>query len=202
MESNPSANDPKTIWQKQPGETPKVTMILIRQRARALHAKTRRDLIGSAIVHVFAFVYCVAGAALSHSFYQRIAYGAGVAYVLAGVVAMQRGKWTAPMGGDAGLESGIRFCRKEVERQSAIFSRGLMWVAGPLIFVIGVYLVPAVVATVYANKNANPKVLVNAIPFFVLMGIWVVSMFFIRMRQRRGLQREFEDLDAIEKENR
>lgn len=202
METNPSGNDPKSIWQNQPAEASKVTMEFIRQRARDLHARTRWDLFNSAISHAIAFIFCIVGAVLSHNAGQRIAYAVGVVYTLAAVFVIHRGMWTAPMPGDAGFATGIEFCRKEIERRQAIFSRGLSWIAGPMIYAVAAYLVPAIAASIKANPNASPKVLINAVPFFALLTLWAVAVFFIRIRQRQALQREMDDLDAIEKENR
>jgi preprotein translocase subunit YajC len=38
-------------------------------------------------------------------------------------------------------------------------------------------------------------------PFLVLFVIWLVAWFVIRMREQRKLQRELDELIAIEKEN-
>lgn len=202
MDSNPSGQDPRKIWQDQPREPSKITMTLIRQRAQDLHAKTRRTLINSVISHVAALLGCIVGTVLSPSPGQRIAYAVGAIYAVAGATITHRGMWTEPMAGDSGLTTGIEFCRRELERHRALFSRALVWVSGPLIFVAGAYLVPALVASVYANAHANPRVLAKAIPFFVLLGVWLVVMMFIRVKQKHGLRREIDDLNEIEKEHR
>ena len=109
MEINPSPSDPKSIWQNQPAETSKVTMMLIRQRARDLHTKTRRALIGTAISHLIAFVCCVAGAFLGGGRWpgQRMAFGAGIVYTLIAAVMVNRKMWNAPMPGDAGFAAAL-----------------------------------------------------------------------------------------------
>jgi uncharacterized membrane protein YfcA len=45
----------------------------------------------------------------------------------------------------------------------------------------------------------TPRLLLNAAPFFVLLAIWFVLFFFIRKRNRVKLQREIDELDALEK---
>ena len=205
MENNPSPSDPKSIWQNQPAETSKVTMMLIRQRARDLHTKTRRALIGTAISHLIALAGCVAGAFLGGGRWpgQRMAFGAGIVYTLIAAVIVNRNMWAARMPGDAGFATGIEFCRKELARQVATEKRAILWVAGPLIYtVVGAYLGPVIVTTIRATPDAGPKVLMNILPFIALMTIWAVSAFFIRIRQKRDLQREIDDLDAIAKESR
>lgn len=202
MEINPSGNDPKSIWQNQSAETSKVTILLIRQRARNLHAATRRELVASAILHLIAFGCCVAGVALGHGPWVRIGFAVGIVYTLAGAMIVQRGMWTGPMPGDAGFSNGIEFCRKELARNGAIFSRMLLWVVGPVLFPVAAYLGAAIGAALHANPKAGPKVLMNLMPFLVLMALWFVGFFFLRMRQRKGLQREIDDLNEVEKANR
>jgi hypothetical protein len=134
--------------------------------------------------HVAAFLGCIFGALLTPAAGQRIAYAVGAVYAIAGAMIIHRGMWTESMAGDAGVTTGIEFCRKELERHRALFSRTLVWVSGPLIFVVGAYLVPAIVASIRAHPNESPKILVKTIPFFALMGIWVIAFIFIRMKQR------------------
>jgi uncharacterized membrane protein len=40
------------------------------------------------------------------------------------------------------------------------------------------------------------------IPFLVLLALWLVGVFVVRMRQRRELQREIEELNDVERENK
>jgi hypothetical protein len=39
-------------------------------------------------------------------------------------------------------------------------------------------------------------------PFLILVVVWFVAGFVIRMRERRNLQREFDDLNEIERADR
>jgi len=41
--------------------------------------------------------------------------------------------------------------------------------------------------------------LLNMIPFLSLLFIWLVSVFVMRLRDRRELQREIDELDKIER---
>jgi uncharacterized membrane protein len=40
------------------------------------------------------------------------------------------------------------------------------------------------------------------IPFLVLLALWLVGVFVVRMRQQRELQREIEELNDVERENK
>jgi preprotein translocase subunit YajC len=45
-------------------------------------------------------------------------------------------------------------------------------------------------------------ILPNGLPFLILMVVWIVSWFLIRLREQRELQREIDELKDIEMENR
>jgi hypothetical protein len=207
MESNPSAKDPKTIWQTQPGEVSKVTLMLIRQKARDLRARTRRELFRTAWALLPFAIFSIVGILKGRSVIglspgpdssQRIAFGGALLWCIAGAWVLQRGMWDAPLPGDAGLETGIAFLRREIQRQWELFGRWLLWALCPVLFTLGVAVGPLV----WFLATTNPKLLRNAIPFFLILTVWTVAMVVIRIRRRRELQREFDELDAIEKENR
>jgi hypothetical protein len=42
----------------------------------------------------------------------------------------------------------------------------------------------------------------DAMPFTVVVVIWIAAYFVIRMREQRELQREMDELNDIERENR
>jgi hypothetical protein len=42
----------------------------------------------------------------------------------------------------------------------------------------------------------------NGLPFLILMVVWIVSWFAVRLNEKRGLQREIDELKDIEMENR
>jgi sensor domain CHASE-containing protein len=45
-------------------------------------------------------------------------------------------------------------------------------------------------------------ILPNGLPFLILMVVWIVSWFLIRLREQSELQREIDELKDIEMENR
>jgi len=206
MGPNPSVNDPKSIWQSQPGETSKVTLVLVRKAARDMRAKTRRELFGIAWVQlafaIFAAVGLVkgsfAGDIKGALWPGRTAFAAALLWCIAGALVYQRGMWTAPLAGDAGLETGIAFLRREIQRHRDLFHRWLAWVFCPIIFTLGAAVGPIV----WYLATTSPKLLWNTIPFFSGLAGWTVAMVFLRIRRRRELQREIDDLNEIERENR
>jgi hypothetical protein len=56
---------------------------------------------------------------------------------------------------------------------------------------LGLFIAPALMGPV-----KNLRLLVNAVPFFVLLFIWFVAFFYIRNRDQRRLQREIDELNA------
>jgi len=89
------------------------------------------------------------------------------------------------------LSTGLQFYRQEVERRRYLFSRAMPWIAGPALLAIGAFTLPLMRISI-----------LKMMPFLVLLGIWFVAMFFVRMGQQQELQREIDALNDIESENR
>lgn len=53
----------------------------------------------------------------------------------------------------------------------------LLWAVGPVLFPVAAYLGAAIGAALHANPKAGPKVLLNLMPFLVLMALWFVGFF-------------------------
>ena len=86
-----------------------------------------------------------------------------------------------------------------MERRRSLFGRVMLWQFGPAVFAV------AVLIAVLVNLGIGPRALPaagalrNMAPFLILIAIWVVSFFVLRMRQQRELQREIDELDAIQR---
>jgi len=48
---------------------------------------------------------------------------------------------------------------------------------------------------------AGTRIFPNGLPFLLLVVVWIVAYFVIRMREQRELQREIDALNDIEREN-
>ena len=190
--------DPKKIWQDQPTETPKMTLLLIRKTARDLRAKTRRELLGIASAHLAFAIFAIVGIVRSPALPQRTAWAIALLWCGAGAWMYQRGMWPAPMAGDAGLETGIDYYRQEIERRRSLLGRWLGWVLGPVLFTLGVFIVPLMTWML----ASNPRLLRNTIPFFTMLTGWMVAMIVLRIRRKRELAREIDELNQIERESR
>jgi len=118
-------------------------------------------------------------------------------WALVGQYVIHRGMWAATLPGDAALSTGLEFYRREIERRRYLFRRALQWSFGPLVFAIGAFILRIMKIAI---RDRVP--LRNAMPFTVLVVIWIAAYFVVRMRGQRELQREIDELNDIERENR
>ena len=142
MQNDLPGNGVRTIWLNQPTETPTMTLKLIEQRSRELRAKTRRKLMGTVAGPLAAGLFYAYGmkefAALRQVLQPPFAFA--LAWSLAGLYFLNRGMWSAVMPGDAGLSTGLEFCRREIERQRDLVRRVLLWSFGPVMLAIGTFI--------------------------------------------------------------
>lgn len=196
MRGDPSENDPRTIWQNQPTEPSVMTLETIRQKMRELRAKTRRQLLGTLtgpLVAAFFYAFCIKQFPAQQQRLQPL-FVLALVWSLAGLYFLIRGKWSGGMPGDAGFSAGLEFCRREIERQRDYFRRVLLWQFVPVLLAIGTFV--SALAMV-AGRQLFPK----AVPLMTLVFVWIATYFVIRMRQQRELQRELDELNAIDREN-
>ena len=175
-----------------------MTLKLIQQRSRDLRAKTRRKLLGTLAGPLAASLFYVFAmkefAPLRQTLQPLFAFA--LAWSLAGLYFLNRGMWSAVMPGDAGLSTGLEFCRREIERQRDLLRRVLLWSFGPVLLAIGTFILAlAMVGT--RDRGIFP----NGLPFLILVVVWIVGYFIVRLREQRELQREIDELNDIEKEN-
>jgi hypothetical protein len=124
-------------------------------------------------------------------------FAVALAWSLAGLYILNRGMWSAVMPGDAGLSTGLEFCRREIERQRDLVRRVLLWSLGPVMLAIGTLILAlAMVST--KDRGLIP----NGLPFLIAIVVWIIAYFNIRFREQRELQREIDELNDIEKESR
>ncbi len=174
-----------------------MTLETIRRKARELHAKTRRELLGNIAAPLAVIVFSGLGAAIFNNPMQRTAFALALAWALAGQYSLHRGMWSATLPGDAALTTGLEFYRREIERRRYLFRRVLQWSFGPVFLAIGALLLPIVTGGI-----AERGVFRNMIPFLTLLALWIGGFFVVRMRQQRELQREIDELNDIERDNR
>jgi hypothetical protein len=198
MQNNPSGNDQKKIWQSQPREISTMTLEkMIRRRAQELHAKTVRERLGSIAGPLCTIVFSALGMALGYNPLERAAFAIAIAWSLAGVYVLNRGKWRGRLAGDAALATGLEFCRGEIERLRYFHRQFLQWVFAPIVLAIGALVVPQM-----GSGFRSGGTLAKMSPFLTLLALWLVGVFVIRRVRWKELRRDIEELNDIESENR
>jgi len=200
MRSDSSGNDTRKLWQEQRTEIPEMTLEKIQQKTQELRAKTRRELTKSIAGPVIVAAICAFGLRFPN-IAVRAALMVAIAWSIAGQYFFRRGMWSAMPPGDAAQSTSLQSYRKEIERRRSLFGRVILWLFGPAVLAVGVLI--AILVKLGTGPRGLPLegALRNA-PFLILIVVWVVSFFAIRMRQQRELQREIEELDASERTQR
>jgi hypothetical protein len=178
-----------------------MTLEAIRHKTQELRAKTRRTLLGGVAVSLLfagisAYGIAVGGGPV------RAVFAFAIAWSLAGQYFVNRGMWSATLPADAAFSTGIESYRREVERRRYLSGRALLWSFGPVALAIAA-LIALILSFGIRNRGMLLKgTLLNMIPFLAMVFIWIVSVFVIRIRDRRRLQREIDELSDIERANR
>jgi Flp pilus assembly protein TadB len=174
-----------------------MTLEKIRQKTKELHAKTRRALLrGMTVPLLVAGISGWVIAQLHGGPVLRAVFAFAIVWSLAGQYFLNRGMWSATLPGDAASSTGLESYRREVERRRYLSGRFLLWSLGPVVLAIATLIVPLL------SLGIRKGMLLNMIPFLALVIIWIVSVFVIRMRDQRELQREIDELKDIERANR
>jgi hypothetical protein len=188
-------NDPKKIWQDQPTEPIKMSLDEIRRKAQKLQTQGRLKVLAGMVIGLFL---CVAFARMSAKVPDVVPrIGWGVLSLWALYCAYQAYKWIWPrrLVEDATLSTSLDFYRSELERRRD-YERHI-WRRSGLTFCFAGLALALIPELTGALKT--PRVLLNAMPFFVLLVIWFVVFFVMRKRNRRKLQQEIDELTAFEK---
>lgn len=198
MRDDLPGDGPNNIWLNQPTEKPTMTLRIIHRRSRDLRTRTRKKVLGTLAAPLFAgFLYAFGMkefAALRQVLQPLFAFA--LAWSLAGVFFLNRRMWSAAMPADAGLSSGLEFCRNEIERQRDLLRLGLLWMFGPMLLAISTVILALAMAGT-KDRGMFP----SGLPFLILVVAWIIAFFIIRFGEHQMLQRELEELGEIEREN-
>ena len=170
-----------------------MTLEKIRLKTQELRAKTRRGLLGGMILPLAVAAIAGWGVKWFDSPMLRLVFAAAIAWSVAGQYFANRGMWPEPAPDDPAVGTGIESYRRELERRRYLSARFLLWYFGPMVLAIAALTVPAL------SLGMRRGMLLNMIPFLSLLFIWLVSVFVMRLRDRRELQREIDELDKIER---
>jgi FtsH-binding integral membrane protein len=198
MQNDSPENCSRKIWLDQPTETPTMISKLIGLRSRELRARTRRKLIGTIAGPLAIAILCVYSIKEFPALRQALQppFAIAIAWGLAGLYFLNRGMWSVVMPVDVGLNTGLEACRLEIERQRNLVRGLLVWSFGPIMLAIATFLLALSMVS-----TRERGILPNGLPFLILMVLWIVSWFVIRIREQRELQRQIVELKDIEMKN-
>lgn len=196
MQNEPSENDPKSIWQHQPVEELGMSSDAIREKAQELGHKTGVQFYSACAVGLALIAFDIWGSISSQIPLQRAAFCLAIAWTIYGLRETAERIWPRSLPWDSALASCLYFARRELERQRDYSRHIWQWLAGPMLFALAVVAAPVVVAT-----TRYPSDLLKAIPVAILFAVWLVMFITGLKRSRRKLQREIDELRALEKES-
>lgn len=188
-------SDPKKIWQDQPTEPIKMSLEEIRRKAQKLQMKGRLRVLAAMIIGLFLCIAFARMAAVVEDLIPRIGWGMMSLWGLYGAYAAYKWIWPGRLAEDATLSTSLDFYRGELERKRD-YDRHV-WRRSGVIFCfagLAVAIIPELIPALQ-----TPRLLLNAAPFFTLLVIWFVLFFYLRTRNRLKLQREIDELNALEK---
>jgi len=203
-------NDPQSVWQNQPAEPLKMSATDLRRKALATQSKARYAVLFIIVVAiiccvVFAWSFTGANTALA-----RMGYGLVSLSMIYGAYHAYKWTWPGNLPEEAPIDTCLEFYRRALERQRD-YSHP-WWRSGlPVLILTLLGVVMAAVGTEARNAppswllalGADKHPLLNALPFFLILAIWVVAFLILRKKQGpKTLQREIEELRAFERENR
>ena len=200
MPSEFPVNDPRKIWQNQPTEPLKMSTNEIRAKAQRHQTKARFQAVYSIIIGLFLCVFFARVFVRPGDYWVVSRMGVGLLSLWGIYYAYQAYKWIWPgrLTPDATLNTTLQSYRSELEKRRD-YGRHVWRRAGLTFGVLGVamVIVPALIKSL-----DTPRLLLDLLPFFVLLAIWLAVFLRLRKRNRGKLQQEIEELRVFKRENR
>ena len=192
------SEDPKQIWQDQPTEAMQMSLEELRRKAHNFHANGRLKALTAIVIGIALSGAFAATSAKAQYLLLRIGWGVLSFWGLYGAYQAYKWIWPSNLAADAAVGTSLDFYRKELERRRDygrhIWHRSGLWLSFVgLAFVV----LPALIAAL-----KTPRLLLNAIPFFVLLAGWIVAFVHIRKREQQNLQSEIDELNALQPNSR
>jgi len=203
MNDLPPANDPRNTWKNQKRETPIMTVHEIHEKVEGLRSRTRRTMIFNLVTAlVITSIFIRVFVLYVHGAYGRISWSlvlVGAFYMLGYIVYESlRALRTERVKTEPGVSNCLRYYRRTLE-QKRHHTRHMMLVAVPLLAGGIMTFVPALAMSMrYPEGNA----LVRLLPFCLILSSWLVLAVIMQRRIRREFKREFDTIEALEKEYR
>ena len=168
------------------------------RKAQQHERKARFEALYSIIAGLILFVFFAWRFVEPYEVVPRM--GVGLLSLWGIYYAYQAYKWIWPgrLTPDATFDTTLQSYRSELEKRRD-YGRHLWRRAGLTFLVLGVamVIVPALIKSL-----DTPRLLLNTLPFFVILAMWLAVFLRLRKRNRGKLQQEIEELRALERENR
>jgi hypothetical protein len=187
-------NDPQSIWQNQNTEEIQMSLAYFKTRADQQRFKNLWMAIANDVVYLAVIAF------LGFTFVRtpNITSRVGLALLAAGCIyTLYRGHrrlWPGSPASDASPDSGLAVYRRELLRTHAAQSNA--WLTLAPLFPGAIVLAVPVVPPIVRAASANPSILINAAPFFIILAVWVVFMTVVRKRWLKKVQQELDSLGA------
>jgi hypothetical protein len=186
-------DDPRNVWQNQTTEPLKMSADLMRYKAWQHHREAQRQsragiaagLVLCALFALFTF--------RAHELLLRL--GWSMVSLWCAWFAYHAHRWLRPgaLMEDAPTGPSLEFYRRELERRATYGRHAWLRSGLPFCFLgLGIAIVPPLLR--------NPALTVNALPFFILLAVWLVSYLYLQAAGRKKLQHEIEELRAFERD--
>jgi hypothetical protein len=188
------SDDPRSIWQNQQREEMEMSVAEFLQRAARHRAKTRGTVLFNDAVYAIVIVFLASKLSYAPDNTTRLGLvllALGCAYSL---YRRHRLLWPRAQTSDAQPASGLETYRQELLRWRDD-SRETWRMLAPL--VPGCIVLAARFATRFIQIVRQPGAMANSIPFFILLGVWFLLIFPVRLRRIRSIEREIDAVQGL-----
>ncbi len=195
MPSESPMNNPQAIWQNQPTERFRMKIEELRRKARRRQTFDRLRAALGIVVGLILFAF------FAHAFLGArggvvVRLGFGVLGLWSLFLAYQTYRWIWPGRPvpESTINATVQSYRSELEKRRDYALH--IWTRSGLAFCflgLGLVVIPGLM-----DALRHPKLFVNFAPLSILLAIWWAALLLIRRKNRQKLQREIEELSALE----
>jgi hypothetical protein len=194
MPSEFPMNDPRNLWQNQQTEKFKMSVTEMRRRAHKSQSRARLSVLVQMVIGLFLCVGFAWSFARTTEVISRM--GWGLLSVWAVFFSYQVYKWVWPREVPTNAPAGtsVEYYRNELERQRD-YVQHVWWRSGLTFCFLGLALV---LGPPLIKALQTPRMLLNAVPFFALLAVWLAMVFPMQRRRKQRLNQEIEELRSFE----
>lgn len=181
----------QSVWQTQPIEEMKVSLSVMRERAERHRQAARQKVFTGFAVGLLLAVFFGYTALKPRDPFMQVGFSLLAVWAVYFAVLQYWSIWPRQADGELGAATGLDTYRNELERAKE-HSQHIWRVIVPLLLSIAVTFLPLI-----RDANANPRVLMNGLPFFTLLAVWMVLIVRVRRRELIRLQAEIDAVNTL-----